>query len=101
MVSDGEDYAVDYDSYRIVFYEFFPDKTTCDHLNAFFKVILCRQGKEKAIGFVYRNEGKKQLMEDAVCTVDEIEKLTLMDFFPELDDATEARVEAQATLSDW
>ena len=40
-------------------------------------------------------------MEDAVCTVDEIEKLTLMDFFPELDDATEARVEAQATLSDW
>ena len=69
--------------------------------DAFFKVILCRQGKEKAIGFIYRNEGKKQLMEDAVRTVDEIEKLTQMDFFPELDDATEVRVEAQANLSDW
>ena len=68
---------------------------------SFFKVILCRQGKAKAIGFVYRNEGKKQLMEDAVRTVDEIERLTGMDFFPELDDATENRVEAQATLSDW
>ena len=31
---------------------------------SFFKVILCRQGKAKAIGFVYRNEGKKQLMEE-------------------------------------
>ena len=40
-------------------------------------------------------------MEDAVRTVDEIERLTGMDFFPELDDATENRVEAQATLSDW
>ena len=68
---------------------------------SFFKVILCRQGKAKAIGFVYRNEGKKQLMEDAVRTVDEIERLTGMDFFPELDDATENRVEARATLSDW
>ena len=68
---------------------------------AFFKVVLCRQGKAKAIGFVYRNEGKKQAMEDAVCTVDEIERLTGMDFFPELDDATENRIEATATLSDW
>ena len=67
---------------------------------SFFKVILCRQGKAKAIGFVYRNEGKKQLMEDAVRTVDEIERLTGMDFFPELDDATENRVEARATLND-
>jgi len=40
-------------------------------------------------------------MEDAVRTVDEIEKLTQMDFFPELDDAVEARVEAKADLSDW
>ena len=69
--------------------------------DAFFKVILCRQGKPKAIGFVYRNEGKKQLMEDAVRTVDEIERLVRMDFFPELDDQTENRIEAEARLSDW
>jgi len=68
---------------------------------AFFKVVLCRQGKVKAIGFVYRNEGKKQQMADAVCTVDEVEKMTGLDFFPELDDETENRIEAAATLTDW
>ena len=69
--------------------------------DAFFKVVLCRQGKAKTIGFVYRNEGKKQPMADAVCTVDDVERLTGLDFFPELDDATENRIEATAKLSDW
>ena len=69
--------------------------------DAFFKVVLCRQGRPKAIGFVYRNEGKKQLMEDAVCSVDEVEAMTGIDFFPSLDDATERRIEAKASLSDW
>jgi hypothetical protein len=32
---------------------------------AFFKVILCRSGSPKAIGFVYRNEGKKQKLAEA------------------------------------
>ena len=67
----------------------------------FFKVILCRIGDPKAIGFIYRNEGKKQLMEDAVCTVDEVEKLTGIDFFPALDDKTERKIEAKANLEDW
>ena len=69
--------------------------------DAFFKVVLCRQGKAKAIGFLYRNEGKKQPMADAVCTVDEVERLTGLDFFPELDDKIENRIEATATLTDW
>ena len=69
--------------------------------DAFFKVVLCRQGRPKAIGFVYRNEGKKQLMEDAVCSVDEVEAMTGIDFFPSLDDATERRIEASASLLEW
>ena len=70
--------------------------------DAFFKVILCRKGRQpKAIGFIYRNEGKKQLMEEAVRTVDEIERLVGMDFFPALDDQTEDSIEAEARLSDW
>ena len=68
---------------------------------AFFKVVLCRKGNPKAIGFIYRNEGKKQAMRDAVRTVDEIERLTQMDFFPALDDKTETRIEAQADLAEW
>lgn len=66
-----------------------------------FKVVLCRKGTPKAIGFIYRNEGKKQLMEEAVCTVDEVERLTGIDFFPALDDKTEKRIEAEAKLADW
>ena len=69
--------------------------------DAFFKVVLCRQGRPKAIGFVYRNEGKKQLMEDAVCSVDEVEAMTGIDFFPSLDDAIETRIEAIASLLVW
>lgn len=69
--------------------------------DAFFKVVLCRQGRPKAIGFIYRNEGVKQTKKEALRSVDEIEQLTGIDFFPALDDATENRVEAKATLSDW
>ena len=69
--------------------------------DAFFKVVLCRQGRPKAIGFVYRNEGKKQLIEEAVHSVDEIEAMTGIDFFPALDDVTESRIEARASLSEW
>ena len=69
--------------------------------DAFFKVVLCRQGKIKAIGFIYSNGGEKTKMTSAVRTVDEIERLTGIDFFPALDDPTEARVEAHANLNDW
>lgn len=66
-----------------------------------FKVVLCRKGTPRAIGFIYRNEGKKQPMAEAVCTVDEVEKITGIDFFPALDDKVENRIEAEARLADW
>jgi endonuclease G len=69
--------------------------------DAFFKVVLCRQGNPKAIGFIYRNIGQKQKMADAVYTVDQIEQMTGIDFFPSLDDKTENRIEAEANLADW
>jgi endonuclease G len=36
-----------------------------------------------------------------VRSVDEIERLAKMDFFPALDDDTETRIEAQANLAEW
>lgn len=69
--------------------------------DAFFKVVLCRKNGGKAIGFYYKNDGKKVSMADAVRTVDQIEKLTGIDFFHQLDDTTESRVEAKANISDW
>lgn len=67
----------------------------------FFKVVLCRTGNPKAIGFIYDNEGRKQPMREHVYSVDEVERITGIDFFPALDDQVERRVEATARLSDW
>lgn len=70
--------------------------------DGFFKVVLSlRKGKEKAIGFYYSNDGSRQTMSDAACSVDEIEKITGMDFFPMLDDKLERRVESEYKLSAW
>ena len=55
----------------------------------------------KAIGFIYRNVGQKQTLQEAVRTVDEIERLTGIDFFPALEDGLERKIEAEARLSDW
>lgn len=68
--------------------------------DAFYKVVLCRR-TPKAIAFVFRNQGKKMVVSEAVCSVDHVEQLTGIDFFPQLEDKTERAVEAHAELSDW
>ena len=69
--------------------------------DAFFKVVLCRNSGAKAMGFVYKNTGRKQNVYDCVRSVDEIEKLTGIDFFPVLQDDVEAEVEGQSELKEW
>ena len=69
--------------------------------DAFFKVVLCRARSPKALGFIYENRGGQQTLADCVRTVDEIERLTGIDFFPLLADDVENRVEAEATLREW
>ena len=68
---------------------------------AFFKVILCLQGKPKAIGFVVRNNEGKKKRDQFINTVDDVERITGMDFFPALPDSVEDVVEAYANLDDW
>ena len=68
---------------------------------AFFKVILCLQRKPKAIGFVVKNNEGKKKKDQFVNTVDEVEKITGIDFFPNLPDDIEEKVEAYANLDDW
>ena len=69
--------------------------------DAFFKVVLCRQGTPKAIAFVFRNHGKKMAVSEAVRSVDDVEHMTGIDFFFNLDDRTERTVEANAMLAEW
>lgn len=68
---------------------------------AFYKVVL-RAGKDTtAIGFLYENTGERQPMRKAVRTVDEIERLTGIDFFYQLPAPVEQRVERSANLDKW
>ena len=69
--------------------------------DAFYKVVLCRKGNPKAIGFIYKNRGDRQSMSDCACTVDEVERVTGINFFPALNDDVEDRIEANAKLGDW
>lgn len=70
--------------------------------DAFFKVVLCMtKDKEKAIGFVYDNRDGKQDMSQAAMSVDEVEKITGFDFFHNLPDELEDRLEASCKFKYW
>lgn len=70
--------------------------------DGFFKVVLClNSGREKAIGFYYANRSGKQPMEGAACSVDAIEEMTGMDFFVNLPDKQETRLESAFSLKAW
>ena len=68
---------------------------------AFFKVVLCMKGYPKAIGFIYRNQPGNRPKGDYVNSVDQVERLTGIDFFSSLPDAVEREVEARCQLEDW
>ena len=69
---------------------------------AFFKVVLRLKDEPKAIGFICRNasaKGRKKT--DYVNSVDEVERITGMDFFSQLPDDIEQQIEGQADIKDW
>ena len=69
---------------------------------AFFKVILCLRDKPKAIGFICRNASAKgHKKNDYVNSIDEVERITGLDFFSQLPDNIEQRVESHADITEW
>ena len=83
--------------------------------DAFFKVVLrmgtakngktVKNGKNnaspQAIGFIYPNKGTHHDMSYYVRSVDEVEKMTGLDFFSPLPDNIEHRVESKSDLAEW
>ena len=66
----------------------------------FFKVVLITSTKPvRAIGYIFENNSSERPYK--VHTVDEIEKITGMDFFPNLPDNIEDMVESRYETSDW
>lgn len=69
--------------------------------DAFFKVILAMGKHPKAIGFIYKNASGNKPLDFYVNTIDEVERITGIDFFPALSDDVENTVEASYNLKDW
>ena len=68
---------------------------------AFFKVILRLKPEPTAIGFVIRNNEGKKKKDQYINTVDDVERITGIDFFPFLEDSIENMVEASVNPSKW
>ena len=69
---------------------------------AFYKVLLQENnGEIHTIGFVYENVSGRKPMSTYAMSVDEVEKLTKIDFFPSLPDKIENKAEAEVDFSKW
>lgn len=70
--------------------------------NQFYKVLIdTNSGKTKMIAFLLPHENSEKPLYEFVVTVDEIEKLTGIDFFPQLEDALENKLEALSSYKNW
>jgi len=68
---------------------------------AFFKVVLCLNDKPKGMGFVVKNADGNKKRDLYYNSIDQVERITGMDFFPALPDDIENQVEAEANIDDW
>ena len=70
---------------------------------AFFKVILAgvEEGRPRAIGFIYKNTAGNRPLDSYVNSIDQVERITGMDFFPALPDDIEQRIEKDCNVEEW
>jgi len=68
---------------------------------SFYKVIFKEGSNPKMIGFLLSNSGSSLPLKNFIVSVDEIEKLTNLDFFPSLKDDIESSLEANKSPSGW
>lgn len=70
--------------------------------DAFFKAVLAQDGPGyQAIGFVMQNDKGRYYLEKCAISIDELEILTGMDFYPALPDHLEDKAEYAYSLSFW
>ncbi len=68
----------------------------------FYKIILDYTKPEvKAIAFLVPHKDSNKALYTFVTSIDEIERLTSIDFFPDLPDDVEAKLEASKSYKDW
>ena len=68
----------------------------------FYKILIdTNSGKTKMIAFLVPHKNSNDPLSEFVVSVDDVEKLTGIDFFPELDDKIENHLEAFDSYKDW
>jgi endonuclease G len=68
----------------------------------YYKVIVdLKEPEVKAIGFLMKNEGSNKSLQSFAVTIDEIEKETGLDFFPQLPDDMEKTLEGSLNVKQW
>lgn len=68
---------------------------------AFFKVVLRMEPEPCAIGFIYRNTDGNRPKDSYVNSVDQVERITKLDFFHNLPDEIENKIEKTADIQQW
>lgn len=68
---------------------------------AFFKVVLCLNGKPKGMGFVVKNNAGTKKKDLYYNSIDQVERITGMDFFPILPDDLENEIESNLDMDSW
>ena len=70
--------------------------------NQFYKIVLDNtNGNPKVLAFLLNHNDSDLPLYKFVVSVDEVEKLTGIDFFPALDDAIENKIEASSSYKGW
>jgi len=70
--------------------------------NQFYKILIDNNtGKTKMIAFLMPHENSSLPLYEFVVSVDSIEELTGIDFFPELEDSIENKLEASVDYKNW
>ena len=70
--------------------------------SAFFKVLLQEEnGQIHTSGFIYENVAGRRPMSTYAMTVDEVEEITGIDFFPSLPNKIEKAVESEVDFTKW
>ncbi len=68
---------------------------------AFFKVVLCLNGKPKGIGFIRRNTDTYRRKDLYINSIKEVERITGITFFPLLPKEVSDSIKSNADLKDW
>ena len=68
---------------------------------AFFKVVLCLNGKPKGIGFIRRNTDTSRRKDLYVNSIKEVERITGITFFPHLTKEISEAVKYKACIKEW